>query len=143
MGITAEVRRLDAPTYYAAGVGKPDAVTAAGYGLVLATRSADFPTAASFLVPLVDGRSVRGVGNTNYARLTDPAVNALVDAARAAPDPAAATQAWQEVAVGAAATWAYVPLVENRLQLLAGQRLRNGVVMQRYSSYDVATAGIQ
>jgi peptide/nickel transport system substrate-binding protein len=142
VGIAAEVRPLDPATYYASDVGDPDAVTAAGYGLVLATATADFPTAASFLVPLVDGRSVRAVGNKNYARLTDPAVNALVDAARAAPDPATAADAWRQVAVAATATSAYVPLVENRVQLLAGQRLRNGVVMERYSSYDVATAGV-
>jgi peptide/nickel transport system substrate-binding protein len=142
VGIQAEVRPLDPATYYAADVSKPDAVTAAGYGLVLATWTADLPTSASFLVPLVDGRSIRTQGNTNYARLADPGVNALVDAARAAPDPVAAAQAWQQVAVAAAATSAYVPLVENRAQLLAGQRLRNGVVMQRYGSYDVATAGV-
>jgi peptide/nickel transport system substrate-binding protein len=142
VGIDAEVRPLDPATYYATDVGKPDAVTEAGYGLVLATRAADLPTAASFLVPLVDGRSVRAIGNTNYARLADPAVNGLIDAARAAPDPAAASEGWEQVAVTAGRTAAYVPLVENRLQLLAGQRLRNGVVMERYSSYDVATAGV-
>jgi peptide/nickel transport system substrate-binding protein len=143
VGIEAVVTPLDPATYYASDVSKPDAVTAAGYGLVLATWTADFPTSASFLVPLVDGRSIRAVGNTNYARLADPAVNALVDAARAASDPAAAAEAWEQVAVAAAATAAYVPLVENRVRLLAGQRLRNGVVMERYGSYDVATAGVR
>ena len=37
----------------------------------------------------------------------------------------------------------YVPLGETRIQLLAGQRLHNGVVMQPYSGYDVATAGVR
>ena len=40
-------------------------------------------------------------------------------------------------------TSAYVPLVENRVQLLAGQRLRNGVVMEAYNGYDLATAGVR
>jgi peptide/nickel transport system substrate-binding protein len=142
VGIQAEVRPLDPPTYYASDVGKPANVTAQGYGIVLATWTADFPTPASFLVPLVDGRSIREVGNTNYARLADPAVNALVDAARAAADPAAAADPWRQVAAAATATSAYVPLVEDRMQLLAGQRLRNGVVMRPYGSYDVATAGV-
>ena len=39
-------------------------------------------------------------------------------------------------------TAAYVPLAETRVQLIAGQRLRNGVVMRPYSGYDLATAGI-
>jgi peptide/nickel transport system substrate-binding protein len=141
VGITAEVRPLDPSTYYS-DISNPDTVTAAGYGLVLATWTADFPTAASFLVPLVDGRSIRGLGNTNYARLDDPGVNGLVDAARAATDPAVADDAWRQVADAVAVTAAYVPLAETRVQLLAGQRLRNGLVMQPYGSYDVATAGV-
>jgi peptide/nickel transport system substrate-binding protein len=142
VGIQAEVRPLDPTTYYAKDVGDPAAVTAAGYGIVLATWTADFPTAASFLVPLVDGRSIREVGNTDYARLDDAGVNGLVDAARAAPDPAAAADAWRQVVTAVDATHAYVPLAENRVQLLAGQRLRNGLVMQPYGGYDVVTAGV-
>ena len=100
------------------------------------------PTSASFLVPLVDGRSIREVGNTDYARLADPGVNGLVDAARAATDPAVAADAWSQVVTAVGATGVYVPLAENRVQLLAGQRLRNGVVMQPYGGYDVVTAGV-
>ncbi|WP_308128244.1 ABC transporter substrate-binding protein [Modestobacter italicus] len=143
VGIQVEVRPLDPTTFYASDVGNPDAVTAAGYGMVLATWTADFPTSASFLVPLVDGRSIRQVGNTNYARLDDAQVNAAVDAARAATDPAVAADAWRQVVYAVQETAAYVPLVENRVQLLAGQRLRNAVVMQPYGSYDVATAGVR
>jgi peptide/nickel transport system substrate-binding protein len=139
VGIRAEVRPLSATTFYAKDVGNPNNVAANGYGIVLATWTADFPTPGSFLAPLVDSRSVREVGNTNYARLSDPAVDALVDQARAADDLAA----WREVtdAVGAASV--YVPLAETRVQLVAGQRLRNGVVMQPYSGYDLATAGVR
>jgi peptide/nickel transport system substrate-binding protein len=139
VGIVAEVRPLSASTFYAKDVGSPDNVAANGYGIVLATWTADFPTAASFLAPLVDGRSIRSVGNTNYARLDDPAVNALVDQARTAGD----AGAWREVAATAAAASVYVPLAETRVQLVAGQRLRNGVVMQPYAGHDVATAGVR
>ncbi|MFP5371196.1 MAG: ABC transporter substrate-binding protein, partial [Actinomycetes bacterium] len=104
----------------------------------LTTWTADFPTPGSFLVPLVDGRVIAAVNNTNYARLDDPGINALVDQARAAADPAA----WREVAAAAAATNAYVPLVETRVQLVSGQRLRNGLVMEPYTGYDLATAGV-
>ena len=49
-----------------------------------------------------------------------------------------------ERAVSAAAgSAAYVPLSENRIQLIAGQRLRNGLVMQPYGGYDLATAGVR
>jgi peptide/nickel transport system substrate-binding protein len=87
---------------------------------------------------------VSRVGNTNYARLADPAVDALVDTAVAAgTDADAARGAWRDVATAAGATGAYVPLAEAQVQLLSGQRLRNGVVMAPYSSYDLATAGVR
>ena len=139
VGIAADVRPLSASTFYATDVGSPGNVAASGFGIVLATWTADFPTPASFLVPLVDGRSIRSVGNTNYARLADPAVDGLIDQARAA----GRTDAWREVADAVSAASVYVPLAETRIQLLAGQRLRNGVVMQPYSGHDVATAGVR
>ena len=37
VGIRADVRPLDATSFYATDIGKPDAVTKAGYGIVLAT----------------------------------------------------------------------------------------------------------
>ncbi|OMQ14483.1 hypothetical protein A7K94_0216315 [Modestobacter sp. VKM Ac-2676] len=83
------------------------------------------------------------MGNTNYARLDDPQVNGLVDAARAAAEPAIAADAWRQVVRAVGETYTYVPLAENRVQLLAGQRLRNGLVMQPYGGYDVATAGVR
>jgi peptide/nickel transport system substrate-binding protein len=143
VGIEVEVRPLDAAGFYATDVGNPESVRANGYGLVLATWTADFPTASSFLAPLVDGRRLRTVGNINYAHLDDPSINQLIDAARAAADAGAARTAWRDVAAAARDTWAYVPLVETRVQLLAGQRLRNGLVMQPYTGYDLATAGVR
>lgn len=142
VGIEVEVRPLDAAGFYATDVGNPDSVAANGYGLVLATVTPDFPTAASLLVPLVDGRSIRQVGNTNYARLDDPAINELIDAAGAAGGDER-REAWRAVAAAAEETAAYVPLAEPRVQLIAGQRLRNGVVMRPYTGYDLATAGVR
>jgi peptide/nickel transport system substrate-binding protein len=143
VGIEVEITALDPTTFYATDVGDPNNVLAQGYGMVLATWTADLPTPASFLVPLVDGRSIRAVGNTNYARLNNPDLNALVDQARAAGDTADAAGLWRDVAAAARDSGAYVPLAETRVQLIAGQRLRNGLVMQPYSGYDLATAGVR
>jgi peptide/nickel transport system substrate-binding protein len=139
VGIQVEVRPLPADTFYATDVGSPGNVAANGFGIVLVTWTADIPTPASFLAPLVDGRSIRSVGNTNYARLVDPALDGLIDQARAAGD----ADAWREVAGTVSGASVYVPLAETRIQLLAGQRLRNGVVMQPYSGHDLATAGVR
>jgi peptide/nickel transport system substrate-binding protein len=139
VGIRVTVRPLDAGSFYATDVGSPANVVKQQYGIVLATWTADFPTPGSFLGPLVDGASIRSVGNTNYAHLDDDTVNALVARARAGGGAAA----WRDVATAAQKTAAYVPLAESRVQLVAGERLRNGVVMQPYSGYDLATAGVR
>jgi peptide/nickel transport system substrate-binding protein len=143
VGIKAKVRALDASTFYATDVGDPGNIAKNRYGLVLATWTADFPTPSAFLVPLVDGRSIRSVGNTNYAGLNSPSIDKLIDAARGVGDAAAAQAAWREVATAARGTSAYLPLAETRVELVAGQRLRNGLVMQPYSGYDLATAGVR
>ena len=119
VGIKAEVRPLPAATFYATDVGSPNNVTANGFGIVLATWTADFPTPASFLTPLVDGRSIRNA------------------------HAGGGTAAWRKVAGTVDKASVYVPLGETRIQLLAGQRLRNGVVMQPYSGHVVATAGVR
>jgi peptide/nickel transport system substrate-binding protein len=142
VGIDVEVRPTDPALFYGEEVGQRSNVKKQGYGLILAGWTADLPTPASFLVPLVDSRSIQKL-NTNYAELKLEKLDATINAARKATDPAAAQKAWRTVAELARATDAYVPLVETRVQLVAGQRLHNGVVMQPYGSYDLATAGIR
>ena len=143
VGIVVEILKFPLASFYATDVGKPANVTNNGYGLVLATRTADAPTPAAFLAPLADGRSIKDPGNPNYARLNVPEINALVDQARAAGDTSEGTGLWRQVAAATRETLAYVPLTETRVQLLAGQRLHNGLVMQPYGSYDLATAGVR
>jgi peptide/nickel transport system substrate-binding protein len=143
VGINASVQALDAATFYASDIGDPKNVAARGYGIVLTTWTADFPTPDSFLAPLVDGRGIRSVGNTDYAGVNDKAIESTIDAARAAGDGDAALTRWRDVAAAAQRTSSYVPLAETRVQLVAGERLRNGVAMQPYRGYDLATAGVR
>ena len=144
VGIEVAVEPLAPETFYVTDVGKPANVTAKGYGLVLVTWSADMPIPAFFLGPLVDGRSIEEkAGNTNYALLRWKKLDATIDAARKAAAAGGGDERWRTVAELARGTEAYVPLTEARAQLVAGQRLRNGVVMEPYGSYDLATAGIK
>jgi peptide/nickel transport system substrate-binding protein len=143
IGVQVEVRPIDTDTFYGSEISNPDNVRKNGYGLLLATWTADFPTPGSFLAPLVDGRIIKPIGNTNYAALNDEGINKLIDSARTGADAKAARAAWQHVAAAALETHAYVPLATNRVQLLSGQRLHNGVVMLPYTGYDLATAGLR
>ncbi|MDQ3732740.1 MAG: ABC transporter substrate-binding protein [Actinomycetota bacterium] len=143
VGIEATVAGLDPATYYAADIGSPASVVANQYGILLTRWSADFPDPASFLGPLVDGREITAAGNTNVAQLDDPTINGLVDAAYAAPDDAAALTAWETVAQTVTGSGSYVPLLEERTVLLAGERLRNAVVHWAYGGYDLATVAVR
>ncbi len=143
VGIEATVAGLDPATYYAADIGSPESVAANGYGILLTRWSADFPDPASFLGPLVDGREITAAGNTNVAQLNDPTINGLVDVAYAAPEAAAALTAWETVAQTVTGGGSYVPVVEERTVLLAGERLRNAVVHWAYGGYDLATVAVR
>jgi len=143
VGIDATVAGLDPATYYASDIGSPASVAANGYGILLTRWNADFPDPASFLGPLVDGREITAAGNTNVAQLDDPTINGLVDAAYAAPDEAAALTAWETVAQTVTGGGSYVPVLEERTVLLAGERLRNAVVHWAYGGYDLATVAVR
>jgi len=143
VGIEATVQGLDPATYYVSDIGSPASVAANGYGILLTRWSADFPDPASFLGPLVDGREITAAGNTNLAELNDPALNGLIDAAYAAPDAATALASWETVAQTVTGDGSYVPLVEERTVLLAGERLHNAVVHWAYGGYDLATLSVR
>ena len=140
---TRTCRPLDAASFYASDVGDPKNVAAHGYGIVLTTWTADFPTPDSFLVPLVDGRGIRSVGNTDYARRERPGDRRADRRGQGGRRSDAALAHWRDVAAAAQRSSSYVPLAETRVQLLAGERLHNGVVMQPYRGYDLATAGVR
>jgi len=142
-GIEATVQGMDPATYYGTDIGSPATVAANGYGILLTRWSADFPDPASFLAPLVDGREITAAGNTNVAELNDPAINGLVDSAYAAPDDASARTVWETVAQTATGGGSYVPIVEERGVLLAGERLHNAVVHRAYGGYDLAVVTVR
>lgn len=143
VGIEATVEGLDPATYYVSDIGSPATVAANGYGILLTRWSADFPDPASFLGPLVDGREITAAGNTNVAQLNDPTLNGLVDSAYAAPDDASALTMWETVAQTVTGGGSYVPVVEERAVLLAGERLHNAVLHWAYGGYDLATVAVR
>ena len=126
-----EVRPLSATTFYATDVGRPDNVAANGYGIVLATWTADFPTPASFLVPLVDSRSIRDGGQHQLRPAQRPGRRR---AGRPGARDRRSRTAWREVAGAARRPSVYVPLAETRIQLRRGaavaQRRRDAAVQR-------------
>lgn len=141
VGIEATVAGLDPATYYGSGVGRPENVAVAGFGVILASWSGDFPAPASFYAPLVS--AVSPAGNANFAQVASPELTALVDSALGATDAEVADEAWRAVDDLLVDTAAYLPLLEDRVVLLAGQRLRNAYVHVAYGGYDLAVVGVR
>jgi peptide/nickel transport system substrate-binding protein len=128
-------------TFLAAVAGSPERVRTEKLGLVVAEWAADFPTPYAFLVPLVDGRSVRESANPNVAGLAGN--EEAIDEATATLDPVQATAAWRRVAQLAMESAAYAPLVEDRAVLIGSTRLRNAYVQPAYRGYDLASLGVE
>lgn len=140
VGITVAVKPYPRAAFLPTVAGSPAAVRKEGLGLVVAEWAADFPSPYAFLVPLVDGRSVRTAANPNVAELAGD--EEAVDDATATLDPVQATAAWRAVAATAMTAAAYAPLVEDRALVLGSARLRNAYVHPAFRGYDVVSLGV-
>lgn len=141
IGVDGRVVGLDPDTYYTSDIGRPDNVKAEEYGILVTAWTGDLPTPSTYYPPLVT--AAQSTANANYAQLDDPELLALMDTALAAADTAAAHDSWRVLDETLVELAAYVPLVEERVVLLAGERLRNGYVHRAYGGYDLAVLGVR
>jgi peptide/nickel transport system substrate-binding protein len=81
--------------------------------------------ARSFIVPLLDGRSIQPSGNSNYGEYNDAAVNTMIDQALAEPDRDKRGQLWGAIdkKIMEAAPW--VPYLYDKTQFFWSSRLKN------------------
>jgi peptide/nickel transport system substrate-binding protein len=142
VGIKAEVRPFPDEVFLQSAAGAPKAITDGGYGLVSVSWVTDFPSPVAFYPPLVDGRSRRTVGNTDYAQLSDVPLQARCDAAAAILDASAATAGWRGVDAVTMTLAAYLPVVEDKAVLLTSARVRNAYVHLAWRNYDLAAIGV-
>lgn len=139
-GLTVAVKGSDPATYYGGTAGNAATVQAQNLGLLSIRWSADYPGMSSFLVRLADSRPVLNAGS-NFAGLSDPAVDQQIDAALGTTPPAD-RELWVALSQQVSGSYAYIPLVEERATLLAGAGLTNARVNGAYHGIDVATVGV-
>lgn len=137
-GIPVVDKGSDPATYYSQTIGNKDTVTSQALAMMSIRWSADYPSVTSYLTRLVDSRATRNAGS-NFAGLSDPAIDADIDAADATSDPATAISTLVKAVDGATA---YVPIVEEKSVLLAGDKLTNVVLNPSYNGYDIALVGV-
>ncbi|MGY5129109.1 caspase, EACC1-associated type [Streptomyces nigrescens] len=141
IGIKAKVEQFDGPRASSI-VGVPSEVRRRGYGIVIASWSADFPTGQAFWRPLVDSRLHPPSGNYNLAGVDSPAIDKLLDKAIAEPDPNKAGEAYAQINHKVAADAYYLPFVYDKYVSWRSPRLTNVHVSAAYGGYDFAQLGV-
>jgi peptide/nickel transport system substrate-binding protein len=89
-GIKVTITPMDLTNMYTEATGDNP-----GYDLILSSWQPDFPSANGNIQPLFDSSQVGG-GGYNLSRYANPDVDALIDQATAAVDPATAQQLWAQ-----------------------------------------------
>ncbi|WP_209446610.1 ABC transporter substrate-binding protein, partial [Streptomyces palmae] len=140
-GIQVEVVRLDYSTYFETR-GNPSEIKDKGYGLIMANWSSDFPQGSGFLQPLADSRMIRPSGNTNYAQVNDPSINALIDRAMAETDPDKVAGLYRTLNHKLTDGAHYLPVVAVRTLNYRNPRLTNVYVSRAYGMVDVQAVGV-
>ncbi|QIY58857.1 oligopeptide-binding lipoprotein [Streptomyces sp. RPA4-5] len=142
IGIKAEVERFDGarmPTL----VGAPNEVRKRGYGIVLASWGADFPTGQAFWRPLVDSRMRLPSGNFNQTEVDSPTLDKLLDKAVAETDPNTAGETYEEINHKVSGEAYYLPFVYGKYVSWRSPRLTDVHVADVYGGYDYARLGVR
>ena len=129
--------------FYSNYIGSPANVKAQNIGLALAAWGADFPSGYGFYNPIASGDSIMPVGNSNYASLDDPAINAMLkkyETLSSAADRMKLTDQIDKAVMGQAV---YLPFQYDKSVYYRNARTTN-IYMQAGlgSFYDIVNVGV-
>jgi peptide/nickel transport system substrate-binding protein len=102
----------------------------------------DFFDSQSSLDPILNGKNIVPVGNTNSAQANDPKLNAAMDAAEKLTDPAARAKAWAAIDKQATGQAFYVPWLWDNQINFASKNV-NGVKNKFNSSWDMTASSLK
>ena len=87
----------DGASYYTTYIGSPANIVQKKLGILVAGWGADFPTGNGFWNSIVSGTAILPTGNTNYASLKDPVIDAALADGLTQSDPAALAADYKKV----------------------------------------------
>lgn len=124
-GIKLDMTRLAGSKVYTDALGLP--AKRAKHEVGQAAWCPDYPGdgTRSFMVPLVDGRSIQPANNSNYAEYNNPAVNAKIDQALSEPDRDKRAALWGEIDRQAMQDAIWAPFLYDKTPFFWSARLRN------------------
>jgi peptide/nickel transport system substrate-binding protein len=102
----------------------------------------DFADPETLLDPVFNGKNILDVGNSNFAQLNDPKINAMMDKAEVVNDPSKRKQAWGEIDKAITEVAPSVPWLWDTQPMLVSQNV-NGVVNNANASFDLTWTSLK
>lgn len=143
-GINLQLKQVPPADFYTQNLQKPSVTKAGGWDLAGPGWNPDWQgnAARSFFVPLLDGRTC-GEGSTNYNCYNNPEVNALIDKALAASDPAEVESTWAEADAKTMADAPWVPITTGKTPYYHGERVQNWVYFPFSNNGDITNVWLK
>ncbi len=141
VGIQVTAAPQDSSSYYSTWIGSPQNIKNQGIGIALAGWGADFPTGVGFFQSITNGNAILPTGNSNYASLNDPTVNAVLDKAPAGK----ATEAdWESLNNAIAQSATYLPILYGKDLYYRNPRMTNVTcdTALAFGIYDFVNVGV-
>lgn len=136
--ITVKINIIDTSTYYEV-IGTPSQQ----HDAAITGWCPDWPSGATFLPPLFDGRNITAKGNGNLSQLNDPAVNAKIDEIAAMKDVKAANAAYGELDKQIMKLAPMVPLLYEKVLIVVGSNIAGAYLHDGFSGgIDLVSVGL-
>lgn len=143
VGIQADIQQFDSSTYYSTVVGTPSNVHSKDLGIIVAGWGADFPTGFGYFSAIADGRKIlTSGGNSNWAEVNDPAINAALDDMTATTDEAQKAKDVQTVDHALMDGAYYLPFTYDKALTYHNPRVTNVYVTNAFGMYDFVSMGV-
>ncbi|MFK4086090.1 ABC transporter substrate-binding protein [Kribbella sp. NPDC020789] len=137
--IAVKINTIDTATYY-----EVIGTTSQQHDAAITGWCPDWPSGATFLPPLFDGRNITPKGNSNLSQLNDPAVNAKITEIAGLTDVQAANAAYGELDKQIMALAPMVPLLYEKVLMLVGANIAGAYLHDGYSGgIDLVSVGLQ
>ncbi|MFF0340402.1 ABC transporter substrate-binding protein [Kribbella sp. NPDC004875] len=137
--ITVKINTIDTATYY-----EVIGTTSQQHDAAITGWCPDWPSGATFLPPLFDGRNITAKGNSNLAQLNDPGVNAKIDEISKLTDVTAANKAYGDLDKQIMALAPVVPLLYEKVLMLVGTNIGGAYLHDGFSGgIDLVSVGLK
>ena len=137
--ITVKINTIDTATYY-----EVIGTTSQQHDAAITGWCPDWPSGATFLPPLFDGRNITPKGNSNLSQLNDPGVNAKIDEIAKLTDVKAANAAYGELDKQIMALAPVVPLLYEKVLMLVGSNIGGAYLHDGFSGgIDLVSVGLK